>query len=137
MKEVDTPPSRLIAPCGINCGICLGYLRDKNKCEGCWGSDSKKPKHCVACMIKNCEHLLQTESKFCYDCTKFPCARIKQLDKRYRTKYSMSNVDNLRTIKDSGLNHFIQLERIKWKCKNCGGTICVHRGYCIVCGKTL
>jgi hypothetical protein len=24
---------QLIAPCGMNCGICLGYLRDKNKCK--------------------------------------------------------------------------------------------------------
>ncbi len=25
----------LIAPCGMNCGTCLGYLREKNKCVGC------------------------------------------------------------------------------------------------------
>lgn len=25
----------LIAPCGMNCGTCIAYLRDKNKCPGC------------------------------------------------------------------------------------------------------
>ena len=24
-----------IAPCGMNCSICRGYLRKKNKCLGC------------------------------------------------------------------------------------------------------
>ena len=27
--------TRLIAPCGMNCAVCLGYLREKNKCPGC------------------------------------------------------------------------------------------------------
>ncbi|RPH31047.1 MAG: DUF3795 domain-containing protein [Bacteroidales bacterium] len=133
MESKNTPNTQLIAPCGINCGVCLAYLRTKNKCEGCWGSDTKKPKHCVACSIKNCEHLLKTTSKFCYDCEKYPCSRIKQLDKRYRTKYKMSIIDNLLLIKESGLSNFIQLDKIKWSCKNCGGTICVHRGYCLDC----
>jgi hypothetical protein len=25
----------LVAPCGMNCGICRAYLREKNKCPGC------------------------------------------------------------------------------------------------------
>jgi hypothetical protein len=24
----------LVAPCGMNCGLCMGYLRDKNRCLG-------------------------------------------------------------------------------------------------------
>ena len=48
----------------------------------------------------------------------------------------MSIIDNLRLIKDIGVDNFVQLEKIKWNCMDCGGTICVHRGYCIDCGKT-
>lgn len=33
----------LIAPCGINCGICLAFLRDKNTCMGCREFDVNKP----------------------------------------------------------------------------------------------
>ncbi len=29
----------LIAPCGMNCGICLAYLRTKNVCPGCRVND--------------------------------------------------------------------------------------------------
>lgn len=33
----------LIAPCGMNCSICMAYLREKNKCPGCRGNDIDKP----------------------------------------------------------------------------------------------
>jgi hypothetical protein len=33
----------LIAPCGMNCRICAAFLRVKNKCLGCRGSDLQKP----------------------------------------------------------------------------------------------
>lgn len=32
----------LIAPCGMNCGTCIAYLRDKNKCPGCRITSSGK-----------------------------------------------------------------------------------------------
>jgi hypothetical protein len=42
-------------------------------------------------------------------------------------------IENLGVIKESGLEEFAQLDREKWKCPECGGTICVHRGYCLDC----
>ena len=126
---------KLIAPCGMNCGICLGYLRDKNKCPGCWINNEHKNKSRNKCIIKNCELLAKTDSKFCYDCEKYPCPRLKQLDKRYRTNYNMSMIENLEYISEYGLNKFICKENERWACKNCGGTICVHRGFCLYCKK--
>lgn len=123
----------LIAPCGMNCGICLAYLRDKNICKGCWGDNKYKSKSCVQCIIKNCELLSGTKSKFCYDCEKYPCRRLKQLDKRYRTKYDMSMIENLENIKSKGLDTFIKKEKVRWACAKCGGTICVHRKCCLSC----
>ena len=125
--------TELIAPCGMNCGICLGYLREKNRCSGCWVDNEHKPKHCVNCIIKNCELLEKTNSKFCFDCEKYPCTRLKQLDKRYRTNYGISMIENLDNIKKVGLDRFVQIEYDRWICNNCGGTICVHRGYCLRC----
>ena len=29
----------LIAPCGMDCGLCMGYLREKNTCGGCRAGD--------------------------------------------------------------------------------------------------
>jgi hypothetical protein len=125
--------AQLIAPCGMNCGICLAYLRDKNICCGCWSTKGHKSKSCANCIIKNCELLEKTDSNFCYECTKFPCARLKQLDKRYRLKYHMSMIENLHFIKENGLKNFEQKELIRWKCNTCGGMICVHRGICLIC----
>ncbi len=44
--------SSLITPCGMNCALCLGYLREKNRCNGCNNSNIR---YCVNCRIKNCD----------------------------------------------------------------------------------
>lgn len=125
--------ARLIAPCGMNCGICLGYLREKRKCPGCRG-DVNAP-GCIKCIIRNCEVIEKNQSKFCFECDKFPCKRLKQLDKRYRTNYAMSMIENLGNIKSIGLNAFVDNEKKRWTCLECDGVICVHRGYCFNCGE--
>lgn len=136
MTDVDKAAIRLIAPCGINCRVCIAFLRDKNKCTGCRGVENKKAKHLLTCKIRNCDYLAMTDSKFCCDCTKFPCIRIKKLNKRYVSRYNLNIIENFRLIKEYGLEYFIQLEKVKWKCNYCGGTICVHRGFCMDCGKS-
>jgi len=90
----------LMAPCGMNCGLCMAYQRDKNTCHGCWGDEKYKMKSCARCIIKNCELLKETSSKFCYECPSYPCKRLIQLDKRYKTKYRMSMIENLENIKN-------------------------------------
>jgi hypothetical protein len=129
--------SILIAPCGMNCGICLAYLREKNRCAGCNTDDMDKSAYCSRCIIKNCELLKKSGTKFCFKCEKFPCKRLKQLDKRYRTKYNMSMLENLEYIKNHGVRKFVKNEKTRWTCMDCGGTICVHRGFCYSCGKKL
>jgi len=126
--------SILIAPCGMNCGLCIGHLRDKKRCPGCHGEDESKPKHCVVCRIKICEELAASEATFCYACARFPCARLRQLDKRYRTKYGMSMIENLESIREIGLAEFVAQEKERWTCPECGSLICVHRENCMACG---
>lgn len=123
----------LIAPCGINCGVCFAYLREKNKCCGCRCGDIKKPKTRVNCKIKTCEFFAKSKKKYCFECDQFPCEKLKHLDKRYRTKYFMSMVENLKMIREIGIKKFLESEEIKWKCKKCGGIVCVHTGKCISC----
>ncbi len=125
----------LVASCGINCGICIGYLREKNKCPGCRAIDSTQPITRINCRIKNCQIYQTTKAKFCFECERYPCKLLKHLDKRYRTKYNMSEIENLEQIKKYGIKKFLVNEKLKWTCKSCGGTICVHRGYCHSCGQ--
>lgn len=118
----------------MNCGLCIGYHRAGKRCAGCQSTSNNKPIHCINCSIKNCELLANSKSKFCYECSEFPCIRIKKLDNRYREKYGMSMIHNLNTIKEIGIRKFIMLERKKWTCSNCGNIVCVHRELCLVCG---
>ncbi len=130
----DFKYANLIAPCGMNCGLCIGYLREKRPCGGCFKkNDDNKPKICRSCVIVNCDLLSNNKSVFCYDCEKYPCTRLKNLDKRYRTKFGMSMIENLAYIKNHGLERFLTNEEEKWKCKVCGSGLSVHRDYCINC----
>lgn len=134
-KKVILMDLSLIAPCGMNCGICTAHLRDKKKCPGCNGNDVNKSASCINCKIKNCEKRQESNWELCYECDTFPCTRMKQLDKRYRTKYAMSMIENLEQIENLGMDEFFQNEETRWTCKNCGGIICVHGGYCSRCNE--
>ena len=45
----------------------------------------------------------------------------------------MSTIDNLRYIKENGIERFLQEQEEKHKCPNCGGMICVHNEKCYSC----
>jgi hypothetical protein len=133
-----TIPVYLIAPCGMNCRLCRGYLREKNSCPGCLGidrQDSRKSTYPRTCKIKHCEQISSGKNRYCSErCARYPCLRLKQLDKRYRTKYGMSMILNLKMIKEVGIRRFIRNEKAKWACPECGAMICVHEAMCLSCG---
>ncbi len=125
---------RRIAPCGMDCALCIGHLRARNPCPGC--NDPRaalKPPHCVRCAIKTCA-VPRRPPRFCFECRGFPCARLRRLDLRYRTKYGMSMVENLEFIRSFGIRKFVAREKIRWACPACGRRLCVHRRACLHCG---
>lgn len=127
----------LIAPCGMNCGVCVSYLAKQNDlnskglkrvyCDGC----IPRGKNCLH-MADSCELLRKGLKRFCYECEDFPCKRLKALDKRYRTKYHLSMIENLTAIRDGGMESFLKSEEEKWGCP-CGGTVSCHIGLCLSC----
>jgi hypothetical protein len=123
----------IIAPCGMNCSLCLAYQREKNHCPGCNSPEAKKQKHCENCSIKNCIELKGKKEKFCYTCEKFPCTRLKQLDKRYRTRYGTSFIENLQKLKENGTDKYLEMEKDKWTCNKCKSILCIHREKCPNC----
>ncbi len=122
-----------IAPCGINCELCSGFQRRKKRCSGC-NSLKEKPAYCTTCKIKHCAEKATT-TEFCISCRKYPCSRLKNLDKRYRTKYGVDIYDNMKTIQEKGMAGFLQSEEEKWKCGKCGEILCMHKPVCISCGE--
>jgi hypothetical protein len=111
---------KLIATCGMNCGLCLHYLRAENKCPGCF-SGRKVNNRPIKCGIRLCKH---RKGEFCFECIQFPCERLKRLDKRYKLKYGMSEIENLENIRDKGIEKFVKIECKKWQSDQ--GTFCIH-----------
>ena len=129
---------RLIAPCGMNCALCVNYLALKNDLK----KQGFKKAYCAGClprgnncifMKKHCVLLGKGRVRFCFECGDYPCRRLKSLDKRYRSKYHMSMVENLEQIKEQGMKKFLAKQREKWGCPQCGGVICCHNGLCLKC----
>lgn len=124
-----------IAPCGMNCAICIGMMREKNKCPGCNFMGPGKPGYCRKCVIRNCPVIKKSKAAgFCFVCDNFPCKRLRNLDKRYRSKYNMSMIENLLYIKKEGVRKLLKREEKKWKCRKCGATLSCHRQACLKCG---
>jgi hypothetical protein len=129
----------LIAPCGMNCGICKNYLAYSR------GIPEKKGKvsHCPGCLPRNkncyvkrgCRKLRRNEIKFCYECDDMPCENLDRLDRRYRSRYGMSMVENLREIREKGMEKFLKNQEEKYACPECGDVISVHDGKCYTCTK--
>lgn len=136
---VETIEEELIAPCGMNCGVCISYLAmkaDLNKkgfarryCIGC----RPRGKNCTF-LAGHCARIGKGLVQFCYDCHDFACRRLETLDKRYRASYRMSMIANLEVIREYGIKPFLQAEAVKWRCPECGGVICCHNGLCLDCG---
>ena len=119
-----------IAPCGMNCRLCIAYVRDKNKCDGCLTPNTNCSKRCT---LRFCT---KRKGKHCdHSCTSFPCSRLISLDKRYRRKYGMSMIENLIQLEKLGIRKFVRNENARWLCATCGELICVHRPQCLNCGK--
>lgn len=111
----------LIAPCGMNCGVCRGFLREKNACRGCRRTDENMPVTRLNCKMRTCA---RRTGSFCCHCPDFPCDRLKIMDKRYRTKYGMSQIENLEFIRENGIRRFLAAERLRWISEK--GVFCVH-----------
>lgn len=129
----------LIAPCGMNCAVCVSYLARKYDLK----KQGFQKKYCPGClprgenctfMKQSCDRLGNGLVRFCYECADFPCPRLKAFDRRYRSKYHMSLIENLKFIQEQGMQTFLDKEEAKWRCPECGGAICCHNGLCLRCG---
>jgi hypothetical protein len=113
----------LVAPCGIECGVCelytcrdnlqlysallsKGIPEDKIPCEGCRIVRGNCPVISGKCETFVC----RTEKglDFCYDCTDFPCSMLNPSADRADVLPHNLKVFNLCTIKSKGIDTFIE-----------------------------
>lgn len=130
----------MLAPCGMDCSHCSGYLNEHYGpagkkvvlCSGCRARD----KNC-AFLKQHCDLLRRHEIDFCYECDTFPCDRLRRLEERYEKRgWANSFLDNNRRIKEIGPEAFLKEQEARFACPNCGTPTSVHDGLCHKCGRT-
>lgn len=132
MNMPDKIPEMLFACCGMNCMACYRHCFPTKPCSGCRsGEVPYKPKHCLNCPIKDC--IENRGYQHCYECSDFPCEKIKRLDKTYRTRYKISLIKNSRFVKEKGIPSFLKEQAQKYTCSKCGGIISLHDAQCSEC----
>jgi len=129
----------LIAPCGMNCGICKAYLAysrnvpyKKGEVSHCTGCRARN-KNC-AFIKRNCEKIRKNQIASCHQCADMPCSNLAKIDAHYSARYGMSMVENLKTIRDKGMDAFLKSQAEKHRCPRCGDVVSVHDGKCYACG---
>lgn len=85
-----------IPACGVFCGGCPTYTREKNPCKGAELNSSR----CEKCKTF---HLccLEKEITHCFQCSSFPCARFKGFTKRW-LKYGQNFIENQKLLSEIG-----------------------------------
>ena len=134
----DRITAKMIAPCGLDCSICKRALEKTNPCPGCLGPNENKPEFCAErCGIILCRKRKEKGYDYCDQCPDYPCADVMEKETRYTSKYPLyeSPAQNLRAIRESGMEQFLAAERAQWTCGECGHIVCVHTGVCSGCGK--
>lgn len=90
-----------IPACGVFCGGCPVYIRDKKPCPG---AEINKTR------CENCKsfHLCCKERGIthCHECNTFPCFRFKRFAKNWE-KYGQSLIENQELLKKSGTENFL------------------------------
>jgi hypothetical protein len=58
-------------------------------------------------------------------------------ENRYTSQYPLreSPLENLRRIREAGMEAFLEQERRTWTCEQCGSPVSVHTGICSGCGR--
>ena len=135
--EAQRITADMIAPCGLDCSLCKRALAETDPCPGCHGPNENKPEFCaLKCGIILCRKRKENGYTYCDECPDYPCADVLEKETRYTSKYPLyeSPGKNLRDIRESGMEAFLENERKEWTCPECGHIVSVHTGLCSGCG---
>ena len=149
LPKIQTPPGgrrtvlkmlftkEMIAPCGLDCSLCMFAHAKEKPCLGCNVDSESKPAFCASwCKIIPCEKRVKNGYEFCDECPDYPCEDMMERETRYTTAYPLkeSPMQNLKDIRTMGMEAFLEQQRKRFTCAKCGGPICIHNGICRDCG---
>lgn len=98
-----------IPACGVFCGGCPTYTRERKPCPGAETNIAR----CAKCTTF---HLCCKEKgiSHCYECAGFPCKRFKNFSKRW-LKYGQDFIENQNLLKEIGADAFLNHYNAKVK----------------------
>ena len=145
----------LAAVCGLYCGACSLYRarRDDNPqrleelvktmserwqvkpeeidCDGCLAGGRLMP-YCRQCKMRLCA-AEKPEVTRCSDCTDFPCSLITDFNND-GMRHHAEVLDNLRRMREIGLEAWLKKEEERWRCPQCGTPVDWYAQTCFRCG---
>jgi len=91
-----------VPACGVFCGGCPVYIREKKPCTGAEMNKAKcencKSFH-LCCKGRGINH--------CYECKTFPCYRFRKFAGSWE-KYGQNFIENQQMLKESGVENFLK-----------------------------
>ncbi len=93
--------SGMVPSCGVFCGGCPNFLREKRTCPG--ASIKQRCQQCTSyhlcCVGKGITH--------CFQCSDYPCKRFKAFRKRW-LKYGQDFLENQDLLRELGTDGFLE-----------------------------
>lgn len=90
-----------VPACGVFCGGCPTFTRDKKPCPGAEINIARCQKcktfH-LCCQDKGILH--------CHECPEFPCRKFREFSKRW-LKYGQNFIENQELLKEVGTEEFL------------------------------
>ena len=138
---------KLLAPCGIYCGICPIYIAGKEnhtgmkeilasnlntsaneiRCDGCFSAEPFV--NCADCTVRNC--IIERDIEGCFACNDFPCRTIEDMEDATGKKVILRSVPLLQKL---GPANFIEEEQKHYLCPYCGYQLFMGAQRCRNCG---
>ncbi len=99
------------------------------QCPGCRQAATDKDSWGFKCKIRNC--VLDREIDNCSECKDFPCEQLLALS----DTYDDIPITQLQEYNELGLDKWLELMEVRWKCQKCTGAIEASTKKCGTCNK--
>jgi|Deesub1362B_J571_1020462.scaffolds.fasta_scaffold00162_36 hypothetical protein len=134
--------------CGLYCGACHVYRAYKDKdfallqklaaagnipvekvaCDGCLSVNYRVylPPDSRDCEFRRCAK--EKGVTWCFECSEFPCKKLEDFSRDGRAHHT-AVIDNLREMKNLGVDEWLKIQEKRWQCPNCGKKLHWKIGY--------
>lgn len=148
-KEAEGTVYRYDAPCGLYCGACGTILADRKGtvealaeewgrkpeelvCHGCKSETTAV--FCRTCTFRDC--VASRGIDYCFQCGDFPCEALAGFRDDPAPHHSVVVRNGLR-MREVGLERWLEEQRVRWSCPDCGEPFFWYDASCRTCGASL